>query len=137
VPENNGPRETHSERNSADWPPLSPVSIGLACACPRCGQGRLYNGILTPAARCMNCGLDYTFIDSGDGPAVFVILILGFIVVGLALLVQTMFEPPYWLHVVLWVPLIIIASLWALRVTKAMMIALQYQTSAREGELHK
>jgi len=117
------------------WPPVSPVSAGLRGVCPRCGQGRLYAGVLTPAARCASCGLDYSFIDSGDGPAVFVILILGFVVVGLALAVETAFSPPWWVHVVLWVPLIVVASLWALRVGKAMMIALQYRTQAAEGKL--
>src|SRR5512139_832712 len=120
------PENTAADR--AHYPPLSPMSIGLRCACPRCGQGRLYDGILTPAKRCMACGLDYAFIDSGDGPAVFVILILGFVIAGLALLVETAFEPPLWLHAILWIPLIIVLSLWALRVTKAIMIALQFQT---------
>lgn len=122
--------------DKAIWPPVSPVSAGLKCSCPRCGQGRLYAGVLTPAKRCMNCGLDYSFIDSGDGPAVFVILILGFVIVGLALLVETSFHPPFWVHVILWIPLIVVTALWALRVTKAFMIALQFQTSASEGKLH-
>lgn len=118
-----------------DMPSLSPMTIGLRCACPRCGEGRLYEGMLSPAKGCKACGLDYAFIDSGDGPAVFVILILGFIVVGLALFVETTFEPPYWVHAVLWIPLIIGLSLWALRITKAMMIALQYRTKAEQGRL--
>ena len=121
--------------NDRDWPKLSPVSVGLACACPRCGEGRLYAGVLTPRGACANCGLDYGFIDSGDGPAVFVILVLGFIVAGSALLFEAAFQPPLWLHAVLWTPVIAIASLWALRVTKAMMIAMQYNTSAREGRV--
>ena len=119
----------------ADYPPQSPVNVGLRCACPRCGEGRLYDGILTPARQCMACGLDYSFIDSGDGPAVFVILILGFLVAGLALALESAFSPPVWVHVVLWIPVITGLAIWALRVTKAMMIAMQYQTSAREGSL--
>ena len=123
------------DQDKAKWPPVSPVSAGLSCVCPRCGEGRLYAGMLTPATQCANCGLDYSFIDAGDGPAVFVILILGFVIVGLALIVETSFQPPFWVHVVLWIPLIIVAALWALRVAKAMMIALQYQTQAAEGRL--
>ncbi len=117
------------------FPALSPVTIGLRCACPRCGEGKLYDGMLSPAKRCNACGLDYAFIDSGDGPAVFVILILGFVVVGLALFVETTFEPPFWVHAILWIPLITGLSLWALRITKAMMIALQFQTKAEQGRL--
>lgn len=121
--------------DKAHYPPISPVAAGLRCVCPRCGEGRLYDGALTPAKRCMACGLDYSFADSGDGPAVFVILILGFLIVGLALAVQTALEPPIWVHVILWVPLIAITSLLALRISKAIMIALQYRTNAREGEI--
>ena len=119
----------------ADWPPQSPVTTGLRGNCPRCGNGRLYDGLLNPADRCMACGLDYGFIDSGDGPAVFVILILGFVIAGLALFVETAFSPPLWLHAVLWIPVTALAGIWALRVSKAMLIAYQYKTSAKEGEL--
>jgi uncharacterized protein (DUF983 family) len=115
------------------WPQVSPVSAGLRCACPRCGEGRLYDGMLTPAKKCMVCGLDYAFIDSGDGPAVFVILILGFVILGLALIVDSVLRPPLWLHVIVWIPVIIGLSLWALRVVKAIMIALQFNTAAEEG----
>lgn len=118
-----------------DYPLQSPVSVGLRCACPRCGEGRLYAGMLTPAKGCTACGLDYAFIDSGDGPAVFVILILGFVVVALALFVETTFEPPFWVHALLWMPLITGLSLWALRITKAMMIALQFRFKAEQGRL--
>ncbi|MEZ5871881.1 MAG: DUF983 domain-containing protein [Nitratireductor sp.] len=122
-------------RDSAHYPPVSPVQAGLQGACPRCGVGKLYSGVLTPAKRCMNCGLDYSFIDSGDGPAVFVIMILGFLVLGLALAFEAAFHPPIWLHIILWVPLIIVMSVWGLRFGKAMMTAMQYRTNAREGEL--
>ncbi len=82
----------------------------------------------------MACGLDYSFIDSGDGPAVFVIMILGFVILGLALLLESVIQPPMWLQFLIWVPVTIVLSLWALRITKAIMIALQYRTAAREGE---
>ena len=126
-----------AERRSGtdiDWPPLSPIEVGMKCACPRCGEGRLYDGMLKPAQRCMACGLDYSFIDSGDGPAVFVIMILGFVILGLALLLESVIQPPMWLQFLIWAPVTIVLSLWALRITKAIMIALQYRTAAREGE---
>ena len=82
----------------------------------------------------MNCDLDYSFVDSGDGPAVFVILIIGFVVTGLAMALQSAVSPPFWLHLVLWFPLVIALSLWGLRFSKGVMIALQYQTNAREGQ---
>ncbi len=71
---------------------------GITGHCPNCGRGKLFDGYLTLAPRCNVCGLDYDFADSGDGPAVFVILVTGFIVVGAALIVEVLYAPPYWLH---------------------------------------
>lgn len=111
-----------------DWyPPVSPLAAGLGCKCPRCGRGRLFGGLLTVAARCEACGLELAKHDSGDGPAVFVILILGFIVVGLALWIELAYEPPFWVHAVLWVPFITFGALLLLRPFKATLIAMQYR----------
>lgn len=115
--------------------PVSPLSAGLRCRCPRCGRGRLFDGYLTTAPACEACGLDYKFIDAGDGPAVFVILIVGFLVVGAALVVEVKVRPPIWVHMSLWLPLILILSLGLLRPLKATLIALQYANKAREGRL--
>lgn len=120
---------------SADYPPQPAVSTGLAGRCPRCGQGRLFDGFLTLAPRCRACGLEFDFADAGDGPAVFVMLIVGFIVVGAALVVEIKYEPPIWLHMVLWIPLLLVLALGMVRPLKGLMIALQYQTRAREGRL--
>ena len=109
------------------YPGVSPASAGLRCRCPRCGQGRLYAGLLTVREKCEVCALDLRAQDSGDGPAVFVILILGFLVVGLAILVEAVYEPPYWVHVAIWPPAILILSLLMLRPLKALLIALQYR----------
>src|SRR5436190_22805353 len=93
------------------------VSIrrGLRGRCPSCGEGKLFAGFLDLAARCERCGLDYSFADSADGPAVFVILIAGFIVVFAALIVEFTYAPPYWVHAVLWLPLIAATTLLPLR----------------------
>ncbi|WP_102959900.1 DUF983 domain-containing protein [Mangrovicella endophytica] len=116
-------------------PSVDPIKAGVLGRCPRCGKGRLYTGFLSTAPRCSSCGLDYTFIDSGDGPAVFVILIIGFIVCGLALWTEVSFNPPLWLHLVLWVPLTFILCLPLLRALKGVMIALQFRNRAAEGRL--
>lgn|SRR6185312_687591 len=78
----------------------SPYSSGLRCRCPRCGKGRLFKGFLTLQPCCDICGLDFAVADSGDGPAVFVILLAGALVVGLALGVEIEYQPPSWLHAV-------------------------------------
>ncbi|MCF2525170.1 DUF983 domain-containing protein [Bradyrhizobium sp. G127] len=108
---------------------------GLTCKCPRCGEGRLYSGFLTLRPDCEVCGLDYAFIDAGDGPAVFIIMIAGFIVVGSALVVEIKYQPPFWVHAALWGPLILATTLLPLRSMKALLIALQYHHKAAEGQL--
>lgn len=109
------------------WPPLSPYKTGLGCRCPRCGRGRLFTGFLTVAKSCSECGLDLGGHDSGDGPAVFVIFILGFLFVGGAIAVEFTLEPPYWLHLVVWPPLVLGATIGLLRPLKALLVALQYK----------
>ena len=87
------------------------------------------------APACERCGLDYRFIDTGDGPAVFAIFILGFLILGGALYVEFTFEPPVWVHVVLWGALTPLIALVLLRFLKAMLIALQYRNKAEEGRI--
>ena len=111
------------------------VLRGLACRCPRCGRGKLYAGFLTLRAKCDVCGLDYAFIDSGDGPAVFVIMIAGAIVVACALIVEVKYQPPFWVHAALWLPLTLAVTLWPLRAIKSLLIALQFHHKAAEGRL--
>ena len=87
--------------------------------------------------RCDKCGLDYSFADAGDGPAIFVILFSGFIVVGAALIVEVVYQPPFWLHALLWGPLILIVTLLPLRLLKGLLIVLQYHHSAAEGRFER
>ena len=108
---------------------------GLACKCPRCGKGKLYAGVLALRPSCEACGLDYAFIDAGDGPAVFIILIAGAIVVAAALIVEVKYAPPFWVHAALWLPLILAVTLWPLRAMKSLLIALQFHHKAAEGRV--
>jgi len=113
----------------------SAISTGLRGRCPRCGEGQLFDGFLTPRPKCNACGLDYGFADSGDGPAVFVILFAGFIICATALVVEVKYSPPFWLHAVIFGPLVLIVCLGLLRPLKGLTIALQYKHNAREGRL--
>lgn len=115
--------------------PVSPIKAGLGCSCPRCGKGKLFNGLLEFAEKCNTCELNYSDFEKGDGPAVFIILIMGFIVVGFALVVEVNYQPPLWLHAILWGPLIIGGSIAMLRPMKGLIIAMQYYYKAREGKL--
>ena len=87
----------------------------------------MFAGLLSVAPTCTACGLDLAAQDSGDGPAVFVILVLGAIVVGLALAVELIFAPALWLHMVLWPPVILVGAIALLRPFKATLIAFQYR----------
>jgi uncharacterized protein (DUF983 family) len=110
--------------------PLVPVSVfraGLLCRCPKCGTGRLYSGYLKIVEKCAHCGLELRKHSADDGPAVFVVLIVGAIIVGLALWVETSYQPPYWVHLVIWAPAILGGCLGALRPAKALMIAQQFK----------
>jgi uncharacterized protein (DUF983 family) len=126
-----------AHEDQAIWPPVEPISAGLRGRCPRCGDGRLFSSFLTVAPRCGSCRLDYSFADAGDGPAVFVILIIGFIVVGLALWMEVTLNPPLWVHFLLWIPLTVALSLTALRLIKGVLITLQYRNKAAEGRLDR
>ena len=109
------------------WPRQSPVDVALRGACPRCGQGKLFRGLLTVTDRCAVCDLDLRGNDAGDGPAVFVILGLGAIIMMLVFWVEFRFEPPWWVHVLIWLPLTFGGAVWLLRLLKALLIAQQYR----------
>ncbi len=113
----------------------TPISRGLLGHCPRCGEGKMFNGFLTLRPACDKCGLDYDFADAGDGPAVFVILLGGGLVVMAALITEVVYQPPYWLHAALWLPLILLLTLLPLRMIKGVLIALQFHHKAAPGQL--
>jgi uncharacterized protein (DUF983 family) len=124
--ENSGP-ETRSV--------TSTVWAGIAGHCPRCGRGKMFSKLLTVAPGCDACGLSYGFADAGDGPAVFVMLFAGFLIVGLALFIEVVYEPPYWVYFVIFLPLTIIVCLGLLRPLKGILLALQYRNKAELGRL--
>lgn len=111
----------------------SAIATGLAGCCPRCAEGALFTGFLTPVSTCESCGLDLGFADSGDGPAIFIIFVVGFIVVSLALVVDVIFSPSMLVHMALWIPLTVILAIALMRPFKGIMIALQYRHDAGEG----
>jgi uncharacterized protein (DUF983 family) len=116
---------------------VPPFKAGLTCSCPRCGRGKLFNGYLNLAPRCEQCGLDYSFADSGDGPAVFVILFGGLVAVLAVLAVELIWRPDYWVHAAVGIPAVLIATLIPLRILKSLLIALQFHHKAAEARLEK
>lgn len=115
----------------------SPMVTGLAGRCPRCGEGRLFQGYLALRPRCTACGLDLAFADSADGPAVLIMFLAGFILVGAVLGVEIAYEPPIWVHLAIWIPVTIILCLALLRPMKGLAVAFQYAHDAAEGCLKK
>src|SRR5262245_23957017 len=101
--------------------------------CPRIGEGLLFRGFLALRSRCELFDLDFSFADSADGPAFFVMFLSGFIVAGSALVVEVLYAPPYWVHALLWGPLILITTLLPLRPVKGLLIGLQYHHKAAES----
>jgi uncharacterized protein (DUF983 family) len=104
-------------------------------ACPRCGNGPLFRGFVSLQPKCTSCGLDYDFADAGDGPAVFVILIAGAVLVAAALWLELTYEPPMWVTMVIFMPATALVCLGMLRPLKAFMIHQQYRTKAKQGRL--
>jgi uncharacterized protein (DUF983 family) len=105
--------------------------------CPRCGNGRLFDGFLGLRPSCQSCGLSYDFADAGDGPAVFVILGAGAVMAGLVLWTEVTYEPPLWVHAAVFLPLTLVVCLAMLRPLKAALVHRQFQTRAAQGRLEK
>jgi uncharacterized protein (DUF983 family) len=114
-------------------PPV--LDVALRGLCPRCGSRTLFAGPVGFAQRCRACALDFSTFNVGDGPAAFLVLIVGAIVVGLAITLELSVHPPAWVHVLLWVPLTAILVVASLRVAKAALLALEYRHRAREGKI--
>jgi len=109
------------------------TQAALFALCPRCGAKGLFASLTLFAPKCQKCGLDYQSFNVGDGPAAFLTMIIGALVVGLALGVELAFEPPLWVHLVLWAPLILGATLWGLRLSKAALLAVEFKRKAVEA----
>ena len=114
-----------------------PFLSGLRARCPKCGQGPLFKNGLSVRDSCSACGQSFAFADSGDGPAVFVILILGALTLGGALFLEFRYEPPVWVHVVVWGIFIPVVAFGLLRLLKGVLINLQYAHKAEEGRFDK
>jgi uncharacterized protein (DUF983 family) len=111
------------------------AAAALRGLCPRCGARTLYRGLAGFQALCRACGLDFAGFNVGDGPAAFLILIVGGIVTGLAIALELGASPPFWVHILLWVPLAAVLVVGTLRVSKGLLLALEYRHRAREGRI--
>ena len=114
---------------------IGPVLAGLRWRCPRCGTGSLFSSYLKIADQCPECGLDHSRADAGDGPAVFIMFAVGFIIVPLALIVEITLTPPIWLHMAMWIPAALALITVMLPSFKGVLYALQWYHNAHEARL--
>lgn len=117
--------------------PPETADAALRGLCPQCGAGGLFSGVTRFADRCRKCGLDFSQFNVGDGPAAFLILVIGGLITVGAVVLEVKAEPPFWVHLLLWLPLTAILSLASLRFAKAVLLILEYKNSAHEGRLSK
>ena len=113
---------------------FSSLRAALAGNCPRCGAHGLFGGWVSFAEKCPSCGLDFSTFNVGDGPAAFLIFIVGTVTVVGALVVDGAFSPPWWVHLV-WIPVAAALTIWGLRVSKGWLLAQEYRHRAREGKI--
>lgn len=118
----------------ADTPLILAAARGL---CPECGAPTLFATVTRFSDRCRACALDFTQFNVGDGPAAFLILIIGALVTAFAVVTEVKVHPPFWVHILIWLPLTVILAVGALRVAKAALLILEYRNKAREGALVK
>ena len=113
---------------------VSPLASALRGNCPRCGAHTLFDGWISFAHKCRACGLDYDAFNVGDGPAAFLILIVGAVVVGGAITLELAAEPPYWVHLI-WIPVAALLTIGGLRLGKAGLLAQEYRHRSKEGRI--
>ena len=116
------------------YPAISPLKTGIAGKCPRCCRGNLFDGYLTVAPKCTSCGLSFEFADGGDGAAWFVMLFVSIAGVGSILGIEVAYSPPFWVHALIAIPLLIVLPLLLLRPVKGILLGQQWKTDAREGQ---
>jgi uncharacterized protein (DUF983 family) len=121
----------------SEWQAPETAEAAIRGLCPQCGAGGLFSGVTRFADKCARCGLDYSRFNVGDGPAAFLILVIGGLITIGAVVLEVKAEPPFWVHILVWIPLTAILTLASLRIGKATLLILEFKNSAREGRLSK
>ena len=119
------------------WPKLEPIRTGLHGRCPRCGDGRLFDGFLALRQGCERCGLSYAFADPADGPAFFVICFGCIPAVVFAVMLEIWASPPLWVQLLTTVPLLLLTCIVPLRPLKGWLVCSQYFFKAGEGQISR
>jgi uncharacterized protein (DUF983 family) len=131
---NTNPAKTDPAKTN---PALWILKVATRSRCPRCGEGKLFDGFLKLAPRCDVCGLDYSFADPADGPAFFVMMGMAIPVTALAVWIELTYEPPFWVHLLTSLPFLLLTCIPPLRFLKGALVASQYVNKAEEGRLQQ
>jgi uncharacterized protein (DUF983 family) len=118
-----------------DWKAPETAQAALRGLCPRCGASGLFRGAVSFSAECQTCRLDFSKFNVGDGPAAFLIFIVGGLVMLGAILLELNAHPPFWVHILIWLPLTTLLTIGLLRIVKAALLVLEYRNQAHEGSV--
>jgi uncharacterized protein (DUF983 family) len=118
-----------------DWQAPDTAAAAVRGLCPRCGTPGLFRGAVSFAPRCSACNLDFAAFNVGDGPAAFLIMVVGALVTIGAVTLQLKAEPPFWLHILIWVPVTALLVVGLLRIAKGALLVLEYRNRAKEGRI--
>jgi uncharacterized protein (DUF983 family) len=110
------------------------AKAALLGLCPQCGTKSLFTNPVHFAERCEDCGLDYSAFNVGDGPAALLTLVIGALIIIMAILLDVAARPPFWVHVIIWVPLTVLMVVLSLRVAKGALLVSEYRNQAGEGQ---
>ncbi len=119
----------------SDWQAPDTLQASLRGQCPRCGAAGLFRSAVSFSHRCSQCELDFTQFNVGDGPAAFLIMIVGAIVTIGAVSLQLSLAPPFWVQALIWVPVTAALVIGLLRIAKGALLVLEYRNRAREGRI--
>lgn len=124
---------TELQTDKKGQPGLVPAALlGL---CPECGAKTLFDGPVTFAEKCDNCGLDYSTFNVGDGPAALLTMFIGAFIIVMAISLDIAVRPPFWVHVIIWLPLTAAMVVVSLRFAKGALLIAEHRNKAREGQL--
>lgn len=102
------------------------MAKGLAHRCPNCGNGKLYHRYLKVVDKCGHCGEELHHQRADDAPPYITIFIVGHIVVGGILALEQAYAPDTWVHLVIWLPLLLVLCLAILPRVKGVFVGLQW-----------
>lgn len=123
------------QREEGEWPKFDPIRTGVRGRCPRCAKGHLFDGFLALREGCEVCGLSYSYADPADGPAFFVLCFACVPAVVFTIWIQLAFNPPFWVHVLITLPVVLAACILPLRPLKGWLVCSQYNFKAGEGQI--